>query len=47
MSNIIISEAFHGTDMKFVESIIKHGFTCKQNDSHWLSNGIYFYLDYS
>jgi Poly(ADP-ribose) polymerase catalytic domain. len=47
MSNIILLEAFHGTDMKYVENIIKHGFLCKQNDSHWLGNGIYFYLDYS
>ena len=47
MNTNIILEAFHGTDIRYVDSIIKSGFICKPNKQHWLGNGIYFYLDYS
>ena len=46
MNTNIILEAFHGTDIRCVDSIIKTGFICKPNKHHWLGNGIYFYLDY-
>lgn len=36
---------YHGTDEKSAKSIIKNGFVVKQNDEHWLGNGIYFYFD--
>ncbi len=47
MKNYIILEAFHGTDISNVDSILKSGFKCKPNKQHWLGNGIYFYMDYS
>lgn len=40
-------EAFHATDMVNAMQIIENGFTYKPNKSHWLGNGVYFYLDYS
>jgi len=47
MGTYIFLEAFHGTDISNVDSIIKGGFICKPNKQHWLGNGVYFYLDYS
>jgi len=47
MDTYIILEAFHGTDIRNVDSIIKSGFICKPNKQHWLGNGVYFYMDYS
>lgn len=47
MSTYIFLEAYHGTDISNVDSIIKSGFICKPNKYHWLGNGIYFYMDYS
>ena len=44
MNTNIILEAFHGTDIRCVDSIIKTGFICKPNKQNWLGNGIYFYL---
>lgn len=47
MSTYIFLEAYHGTDISNVDSIIKSGFICKPNKQHWLGNGVYFYMDYS
>lgn len=47
MDTYILLEAFHGTDIRNVDSIIKSGFICKPNKHHWLGNGVYFYLDFS
>lgn len=47
MDTYIFLEAFHGTDIRNAESIIKSGFICKPNKQHWLGNGVYFYMDYS
>lgn len=38
--------AYHGTDQKYLHSITINGFKCKENDEHWLGNGIYFFIDY-
>jgi len=38
---------YHGTDALLANCIVKEGFRIKPNKSHWLGNGIYFYLDYS
>lgn len=40
-------ECFHATDIKIVDKIILDKFICKNNEEHWLGNGVYFYLDYS
>lgn len=37
---------YHGTDKTYAEKILKNGFTIIPNKSHWLGNGVYFYLDY-
>lgn len=47
MNTYIILDAYHGTDLSNVDSIMKSGFKCKPNKHHWLGNGIYFYMDYS
>lgn len=47
MDTNICLEAFHGTDNRYVASILKSGFICKPNKQHWLGNGVYFYMDYS
>lgn len=39
--------AFHGTDYKIAEKILKEGFSFKRNPEHWLGNGVYLYQDYS
>lgn len=36
---------YHGTDLENAKKICKNGFRWKQNDEHWLGNGVYFYLD--
>lgn len=36
---------YHGTDKKYANDIISSGFVVKQNRSHWLGNGVYFFTD--
>lgn len=43
MADDISIKGFHGTDEKYVESILNDGFIIKTSDSHWLGNGIYFF----
>lgn len=43
----MILEVYHGTDAKNAESILSGNFIYKRNKTHWLGNGIYFYLDLS
>lgn len=38
--------AYHGTDNKYLHSILNNGFQCKTNDEHWLGNGVYFFIEY-
>jgi hypothetical protein len=38
-------ELYHGTDEKWISSILSDGFVAKENRRHWLGNGIYFYTD--
>ena len=38
--------AYHGTDESYLPDILKNGFRANKNPTHWLGNGIYFYLDY-
>lgn len=38
--------AYHGTDQKCLHNITIDGFKCKENDEHWLGNGIYFFIEY-
>lgn len=38
--------AYHGTDNKYLHSILNDGFQCKTNDEHWLGNGVYFFIEY-
>ena len=42
---MITIEGYHGTDLECAKKILKNDFTFKYNDSHWLGNGIYFFLD--
>lgn len=42
MNNYI---GYHGTSNENFEKIDKEGFTYKLRENHWLSPGIYFYLD--
>lgn len=39
--------AYHGTDLTCANKIISSDFMFKENDAHWLGNGVYFYLDLS
>ncbi len=39
--------AYHGTNKQCADQITQNGFQCKENDEHWLGNGIYFYLDWN
>lgn len=47
MGEKIILEGYHGTDYDVAKIIISSGFKFKQNNEHWLGNGIYFYNDIS
>lgn len=47
MTTLVDLVLYHATDASCVDSILKSGFICKNNPSHWLGNGIYFYLDRS
>ncbi len=38
---------YHGTDKSVANNIIQNGFQCKQNNEHWLGQGIYLYSDKS
>ncbi len=38
---------FHGTDYTAATNILKSGFIVKENRTHWLGNGIYFFIDKS
>ena len=44
---VINTTAYHGTDKKYLNNIISKGFEIKNNDKHWLGNGVYFFIDYS
>ena len=44
MDTNICLEAFHGTDNRYVASILKSGFICKPNKQHWLGNGVYIFI---
>lgn len=47
MREIIELEVYHGTDYDVAKIIISNGFKFKENNEHWLGNGIYFYNDIS
>lgn len=47
MGTDILIEAFHGTDKKYADIIIKSDFKCRRNRKHWLGNGIYFFIDFA
>jgi hypothetical protein len=36
---------YHGTELQYVDEILKKGFTHRIRDDHWLGQGIYFYTD--
>ena len=38
--------AYHATDQKCLDGILKEGFICKPNKEHWLGNGVYFFIEY-
>lgn len=38
-------EGYHNTEVANVEDILQHGFIYKENDKHWLGQGIYFFSD--
>ena len=44
MSNFTIT-AYHGTDQRVADDILRNGFKCKENKEHWLGEGIYLYTD--
>lgn len=39
--------AYHGTDENCVNDILNNEFIVKHNKTHWLGNGVYFYLERS
>lgn len=43
----IMIESYHATDKTCCESIEKDGFKIRANEKHWITNGVYFFLDYS
>jgi len=45
MSETAHLHLFHGTDLKYVQSILNVGFVCRENKEHWLGNGIYFFIE--
>lgn len=47
MGKVNIYTAYHATDKKNVTSIINDNFFFKEKDTHWLGNGVYFFLDKS
>ena len=38
-------DAQHATDRKNLNIILNTNFTYRQNDEHWLGNGVYFFID--
>lgn len=38
-------ELFHGTDFKYLKSILKEGFKCNPDPQNWLGHGIYFFTE--
>lgn len=38
--------AYHATDQKCLDGILKEGFIYKPNKDHWLGNGVYFFIEY-
>ena len=38
-------DAYHATDRKNLNTILNTNFTYRQNNEHWLGNGVYFFLD--
>lgn len=38
--------AYHATDRKCLDGILKEGFIYKPNKEHWLGNGVYFFIEY-
>ncbi|MBQ3063494.1 MAG: hypothetical protein IJC99_01655 [Clostridia bacterium] len=39
--------AYHATDKSNVQSIITSNFTFREKSTHWLGNGVYFFVDKS
>ena len=37
-------DGYHGTDNAHVRSILTNGFELSRDDSHWLGDGVYFFL---
>jgi hypothetical protein len=44
MTSIITG--YHGTHIKYVNSILSEGFKSNEREDHWLGQGIYFYADF-
>lgn len=38
-------DLFHGTDSKYLDSILKNGFKCNPGPQDWLGHGVYFFTD--
>ncbi len=38
-------QGFHGTDLDCISKIDTEGFKIVSNESHWIANGVYFFLD--
>lgn len=52
MKNIELSDevsiyGYHGTDRDCCEGIEREGFKIQKNSEHWITDGVYFFLDYS
>lgn len=43
----MIIEAYHGTDLVNAKRIVATDYIYKQSETHWLGNGVYFYIDLS
>lgn len=43
----MILEVYHGTDLENANRILSTDFIYKQSATHWLGNGVYFYIDLS
>ena len=43
----MILEVYHGTDLSNAKRIVSTDFIYKHSETHWLGNGVYFYIDLS
>lgn len=43
----MILDVYHGTDLSNAKRIVSTDFIYKHSETHWLGNGVYFYIDLS